>query len=103
MTAPEEQAPPVETAPEKAPDKSIKKGFFGGKAKSDDGSMVSKASQKQPTTNWLGKEVKRPRAEYQAEIDELKLKVASLEAQLERTTSDLQQFKDWVSMAPSAF
>lgn len=102
MTAPEQEAP-IETAPEKAPDKSSKRGFFGGMAKSDDGSIASKASQKQPATNWLGKEVKRPRAEYQAEIDELTLKVASLEAQLERTTADLQQFKDWVSMAPQAF
>ena len=93
-----EQAPPaMETAPEKAP--STKKGFFGSKTKSDDGSITSQKQQ----TNWLGKEVKRPRAEYQAEIDELKLKIQSLEAQLERTTIDLRQFKDWVSMAPSAY
>jgi hypothetical protein len=53
--------------------------------------------------NWLGKEVKRPRAEYQAEIDALKGKLAELEVDLENKTSELQQFKDWVSMAPSAF
>ena len=91
---------------EKAPEKtSSKKGIFGSKNKkegSDDGSVASNASHKK-TTNWLGKEVKRPRAEYQAEIDELKLKIMALEAQLERTTIDLQQFKDWVGMAPSAF
>ena len=82
---PSEQAPPaMETAPEKAP--STKKSFFGSKTKSDDGSI---SSQKQPT-NWLGKEVKRPRAEYQAEIDELKLKVQSLKAQLERANLDLR-------------
>ena len=55
------------------------------------------------TKTWLGKEVKRPRAEYQAEIDALKLKIASLETDLERCTVELQQFKDWVGMAPWTF
>jgi hypothetical protein len=74
------------------------------------GASTSAAGEKQPKTsssstnkNWLGKEVKRPRAEYQAEIDELKLKLAELESDLENKTDELQQFKDWVSMAPSAF
>ena len=95
--------------------KKTKKSFFGSsnnskkemappeQAKaSDDGSVSSTASTKK-TKTWLGKEVKRPRAEYQAEIDALKLKIASLETDLERCTVELQQFKDWVGMAPSTF
>ena len=82
-----------------------KKGAEEKKDGSDDGSVASTSSttNNKKATNWLGKEVKRPRAEYQAEIDELKLKIAGLEADFERTTIELQQFKDWVGMAPSAF
>ena len=77
----------------------------------DDAGGASSAStsptagaEKQPKNkNWLGKDVKRPRAEYQAEIDALRVKLAELETDLENKTSELQQFKDWVSMAPSAF
>ena len=74
---------------------------------SKDDSDASEVSSGPPKTksnkNWLGKEVKRPRAEYQAEIDALKLKLAEVELDLENKTNELKQFKDWVSMAPSAF
>mmetsp|Transcript_16331 Transcript_16331/g.40944 ORF Transcript_16331/g.40944 Transcript_16331/m.40944 type:complete len:115 (-) Transcript_16331:112-456(-) len=99
--------------------KKTKKGFFGStkttkteqdppeqakKEPSDDGSVASTSSTKKATTtNWYGKQVKRPRAEYQAEIDELKLQIAELQVNLETKTNELQQFKDWVGMAPSAF
>jgi hypothetical protein len=70
-----------------------------------DADSVSSAAETKTSkaTNWLGKEVKRPRAEYQAEIDELKLKLAEVRVDLENKTVELQQFKDWVGMAPSAF
>ena len=101
-------------------EKTPKKGLFGGKGSkkddepsptkseekkegSDDGSVASHKKSSPKATNWLGKEVKRPRAEYQAEIDELKLRIAEIEADLENKTVELQQFKDWVGMAPSAF
>ena len=98
--------------------KKTKKGIFGStkttkteqappeqakKEPSDDGSVASTSSTKKATTNWYGKEVKRPRAEYQAEIDELKLQIVELQVKLATKTSELQQFKDWVGMAPSAF
>lgn len=68
---------------------------------SDDGSVASTCSQRKKTS-WLGKTPKRPRAEYQAEIDGLKIKIAELETMLESTSIELEQFKDWMKKAPSA-
>eukprot|EP00536_Pseudo-nitzschia_multiseries_P007851 jgi/Psemu1/305289/fgenesh1_kg.189_\ len=53
--------------------------------------------------NWLGQSVKRPRAEYQAEIDELKLKIAAIETELLTTTSKLNAFTEWMRQAPTAY
>merc|ERR1711935_772645 len=50
--------------------------------------------------NWLGKEKKRPRAEFRAEIDELKQMIAALESNLASKTVELNQYKDWMSKAP---
>mmetsp|Transcript_27173 Transcript_27173/g.58191 ORF Transcript_27173/g.58191 Transcript_27173/m.58191 type:complete len:107 (+) Transcript_27173:120-440(+) len=98
-------------------EKSSKKSFFSGKGSKkekepnekkekavrggSDSSVASTSLEK--SKNWLGQEVKRPRAEYQAEIDELKLRLAAIEADLESKTIELTQFKDWVRLAPSAF
>mmetsp|Transcript_27193 Transcript_27193/g.59874 ORF Transcript_27193/g.59874 Transcript_27193/m.59874 type:complete len:114 (-) Transcript_27193:228-569(-) len=67
--------------------------------KSDDSST---ASTNEKSKNWLGQEMKRPRAEYQAEIDELKLKFAAMETDLLIKTNELNAFKDWIRDAPSA-
>ena len=68
-----------------------------------DDTSVTSTGEKNSKKNWLGKEVKRPRAEYQAEINALKLKLAEVEAELQSKTTELKHFKDWVAMAPSAF
>lgn len=63
---------------------------------------------------WMGTEKKKPRAEYQAEIDELSAKVQALEAakadgdrqvaqqvaRVSKLTQELNSFKMWVRQAP---
>ena len=96
----------IEVSETPADKKSLsKKDSLSDEKKDDcDVSVVSSGPSKAKSNkNWLGKEVKRPRAEYQAEIDALKLKLAEMETDLENKTIELKQFKDWVSMAPSAF
>ncbi|VEU36251.1 unnamed protein product [Pseudo-nitzschia multistriata] len=68
---------------------------------SDDSSVCSSTGEK--AKNWLGREVKRPRAEYQAEIDELKLKLAALETEVLTKTNQLDAFQDWIRQIPSAY
>ena len=105
MTAVE--VPEKDTSPSKNKGKS-KKGTKKEKApkplkeindKSDDSST---ASTNEKSKNWLGQQVKRPRAEYQAEIDELKMKFAAMETDLLIKTNQLNAFKDWIREAPSA-
>ena len=79
-------------APPKSPPKEQKEEPDGDSVASPDGVKAKK--------NWLGKDAKRPRAEYRAEIDELKLKLAALESNLESKTVELNQYKDWMSKAP---
>merc|ERR1712029_553525 len=69
-----------------------------------DGEKISRGK------SWMGKEKKKPRADYQAEIDELKVKLAGLSgveedrnnqaAQVTQLTQQLSAFKMWMRQAP---
>lgn len=91
-----------EQEPKKDPNKKEKKEKAERRG-SDSSTTSTSTGDKNNNKNWLGQEVKRPRAEYQAEIDELKLKLAAAESDLLTTTSQLTQFKDWARQAPSAY
>mmetsp|Transcript_8924 Transcript_8924/g.21790 ORF Transcript_8924/g.21790 Transcript_8924/m.21790 type:complete len:104 (-) Transcript_8924:352-663(-) len=91
---------------EKDTSPSKNKSFFkkgSKKEKSDKSDDCSISSTSEKNKNWLGQEMKRPRAEYQAEIDELKLKLVALETELLTTTSKLNAFKEWMRQAPTAY
>ena len=62
-----------------------------------EGSVDSKGNKK--TSSWFGKS-KKPRAEYQAEIDELKLKLAATTSELETTKQKLDAWEGWAKRAP---
>mmetsp|Transcript_8494 Transcript_8494/g.9885 ORF Transcript_8494/g.9885 Transcript_8494/m.9885 type:complete len:115 (+) Transcript_8494:158-502(+) len=84
----------IEGCPQKKPDKktSSKK---GGEV-SDDDSVDSKGVKK----TWLGGEKKKPRAEYQSEIDSLKLQLVATEHDLTIMTNKVNKYKTWIRQAP---
>ena len=64
----------------------------------DDSSVCSTTSNGEK--NWLGLEKKKPRAEYQAEIDELRLKLVAVEDELATKTTQLDRFLNWARQMP---
>merc|ERR1712032_1700946 len=70
---------------EKVPKEKKQDNKANDKNADDDTSVSSTGSR---GMNWLGQEKKKPRAEFQAEIDELKLKLAGVEADLSAATAD---------------
>ena len=82
-------------------EKKIKEKKAKNPAKDDDDTSVSSTGSYGKT--WLGKEKKKPREEYQAEIDELKLKLAAVEGELSSKTMELQRFKNWANQAPRTY
>ena len=70
----------------------------GGDDDNDDSSVCSTTSN--GDKNWLGLEKKKPRAEYQAEIDELKLKLVAVEDELATKTTQLDRFMNWARQMP---
>ena len=48
----------------------------------------------------FGFEKKKPRAEYQAEIDTLKVQLANAQEELERTKTKLNRYQQWARQAP---
>ena len=59
-------------------------------------SVDSKGNKK----SWFSGKSKKPRAEYQAEIDELKLKLAGAISELEETKQKLDAWEGWAKRAP---
>jgi len=84
----------IEGNPQKKPDKSKSK--KGGEVVSDDDSVDSKGVKK----TWLGGEKKKPRAEYQSEIDTLKLKLVAAEHDLTMMANRVNKYKNWIRQAP---
>lgn len=78
----------------KSPTKEEKKTADSGYE--SEGSVDSKGNKK---TSWFGKS-KKPRAEYQAEIDELKLKLAAATSDLETAKQKLDAWEGWAKRAP---
>ena len=99
-----------------------KKGFFGTSKKkladekepqqvTDDDNSTEDKEKTSPGKTWLGIEKKKPRAEYQAEIDALTAKLAALEeiradrdlqtARVIQLTREVNSFKTWARQAPS--
>ncbi|OEU14206.1 hypothetical protein FRACYDRAFT_269548 [Fragilariopsis cylindrus CCMP1102] len=70
----------------------------GGDDDNDDSSVCSTTSN--GDKNWLGLEKKKPRAEYQAEIDELRLKLVAVEDELATKTTQLDRFLNWARQMP---
>jgi hypothetical protein len=86
----------------KVKEKKVKKASAGGGGDdndNDDSSVCSTASI--GDKNWLGQEKKKPRAEYQAEIDELKLKLVAVEDELATKTTQLNRFMNWARQMPN--
>ena len=83
----------IEKCPQKKPDKKASK--KGGEV-SDDDSVDSKGVKK----TWLGGEKKKPRAEYQTEIDSLKLQLVATEHDLTIMTNKVNKYKSWIRQAP---
>jgi thymidylate synthase len=48
----------------------------------------------------FGFEKKKPRAEYQAEIDDLKIQLANTQAELERARTKVNRYQQWARQAP---
>lgn len=69
-----------------------------GSDDNDDSSVCSTTSN--GDKNWLGLEKKKPRAEYQAEIDELRLKLVAVEDELATKTTQLDRFMNWARQMP---
>ncbi|MGK3759129.1 MAG: translation initiation factor IF-3 [Bacillariaceae sp.] len=82
----------------KVKEKKVKKEKNIADNDNDDSSVCSTASNGEK--NWLGQEKKKPRAEYQAEIDELKLKLVAVEDELATKTTQLNRFITWARQAP---
>ena len=53
-------------------------------------------------TTWMGTEKKKPRAEYQSKINELKEKMAALEIDRDQLTQQVNSISLWMCQAPSA-
>jgi hypothetical protein len=89
-----------------------KKGLFGKKVKDAPESPKSPGKEKKlerqgsasshgsAGKSFWGAEKKKPRAEYQAEIDELKLKLAQANLDLDNVSSKYQALKGWAKSAP---
>lgn len=65
-----------------------------------DDASVGSTDSKGMKKSWFGGEKKKPRAEYQAEIDELKLQLAASNSELEETRAKLQSWQLWMRKAP---
>jgi mannitol-specific phosphotransferase system IIBC component len=98
------QAKKEEKKREKEQKKQAKKSNDRTPVDTDDSSNASGASS---LRNIFGLEKKKPRAEYQAEIDELKYQLDMANTNLSRATSQLQQaqhklnrFENWARSAP---
>ena len=81
----------------------------GDKRSKDKGDKSSKDKGDKSSTGktWLGAEKKKPRAEYQAKIDELNAKVKALEtdrdqkaAQVYQLTQQINSFSMWMRQSP---
>ena len=66
----------------------------------NDDSSVCSTTSNGDSKNWLGLEKKKPRAEYQAEIDELRLKLVAVEDELATKTTQLDRFLNWARQMP---
>ena len=84
----------------KVKEKKVKNNAGGGDDDNDndDSSVCSTTSN--GDKNWLGLEKKKPRAEYQAEIDELRLKLVAVEDELATKTTQLDRFLNWARQMP---
>ena len=78
----------------------------GEKGKGDKSSK-DKGDKSSTGKTWLGAEKKKPRAEYQAKIDELNAKVKALEtdrdqkaAQVYQLTQQINSFSMWMRQSP---
>jgi len=83
----------------KCPQKKVEKAKKEKKGGNDDDSVSSVNSSGEK--NFLGMEKKKPRAEFQAEIDELKLKLVAEENEVAMLTNQLNRYKNWVRQAPN--
>ena len=83
----------------KVKEKKVKNNAGGGDDNDDDSSVCSTTSNGD-SKNWLGLEKKKPRAEYQAEIDELRLKLVAVEDELATKTTQLDRFLNWARQMP---
>ena len=93
-------------------DRSRRSGNNGNKSSpnNDDKSSPNKGDKSSPGKTWMGTDKKKPRAEYQAEIDELQSKIAALEvikadrdqqaARVYQLTQQVNSFNTWVRQAP---
>lgn len=101
---------------EVAKEKSSRGSFFGSKKKDPEGAAaepvdVDAETDKASPKNWLGMEKKKPRAEYQEEIDALKAKLEELlkikedrdahAARVRQLTMQANEYKMWARRVPS--
>jgi hypothetical protein len=85
----------------KVKEKKVKKNAGGGDDDdNDDDSSVCSTTSNGDSKNWLGLEKKKPRAEYQAEIDELRLKLVAVEDELATKTTQLDRILNWARQMP---
>jgi hypothetical protein len=93
----EKQALKAAKKEQKKREKEQKKKDYGGPVSTDgESDSESLGSFKK----MLGFEKKKPRAEYQAEIDELRVQLANAHGELERTQTKLNRYQQWARQAP---
>jgi outer membrane protein OmpA-like peptidoglycan-associated protein len=73
------------------------KADYGGPC-STDGESDNESSGS--SRNLFGFEKKKPRAEFQAEIDDLKIQLANSQLELERARTKINRFQQWARQAP---